>query len=647
MKPKIVIDGVFFQIGRSGIARVWLKLLHHWVAQGFASQVVVVDRNHTAPRVPGVAYRDAPAFMYGNDAADRQALQDICDQEGATLFISTYYTFPVSTPSAMLVYDMIPEVLGWNLQEPMWQQKQRAMQLATYFSAISENSARDTRRHLGRPDLPVRVAYTGTDFKPATPSAIDAFKAKHQLQRPYFLISGSRSNYKNVSLFFKAFATLGDERARYGIVCTGGGQIEPEFAAQAGAADLRVLILDDDEMQCAYSGAISLVYPSLYEGFGLPILEAMACDCPVITTHASSMPEVGGDVPLYLRIDGTEADQLRAHLHTVQDPATRQAMIEAGRVQATKFRWDEMAVTMRDFLEQASASAQATVAAAAPATGEHACRLCGASTHLLFTKRLLHRHDVQFRQCDHCGATQTQKPWWLAEAYVPENEKFDTGQVTRSLINAAVLRTLLQICDLPASTRVVDYGCGSGLLVRTLRDTGVDAWGYDLYSSPRLALGFQTPDYSGFDVVNLCEVVEHFDEPRQAFDAIFASNPKMVVIQTGVAQQVTESWDYITAEHGQHIFFLAPRTLQWLAETYGRQVVSVMGFLVLVTPELAARLIDPATGGVRAEHQPVLQNLLPNLWMGLFSQPYHHASADSQLLKRLEAQQALPVQRAA
>lgn len=635
MSAKIVIDGVFFQIGRSGIARVWLKLLQHWVAQGFADQVVVVDRNRTAPRVDGIAYRDAPAFMYNNDQADRQALQAICDEEGARLFISSYYTFPLTTPQAMLVYDMIPEVLGWNLQEPMWQQKQRAMDLATHFSAISENSARDVRSHLGRPDLPVRVAYTGTDFDVAAPAAIDAFKTRHGLQRPYFLISGSRSSYKNVSLFFKAFATLGDERAGYGIVCTGGGQLEPEFTALAGPADVRVLILDDADMQAAYSGAISLVYPSLYEGFGLPVLEAMACDCPVITSRVSSMPEVGGDAVLYIDIDGRTdeqmLDQLASHLRTVQEPATRQGLIEAGRVQATHFRWDRMAEIMREFLEEAAE------ASPAPATqARSACRLCGAPTRPLFNKCLLNKHDVQFRQCGHCGATQTEQPYWLDEANASGSEKFDTGQVTRSLVNAAVISALLPMAGMGAGTRVVDHGCGAGLLVRTLRDTGIDAWGYDRHGSPPLALGFQTPTCTGFDVVNMCEVVQRLDEPRRCFDELFASNPALVVIQTGIAPQVTDSWDYIAPEHGQHIFFLAPATVAWLCQTYGRQPVAVAGFQVLARQDVAERLIDPDTGGLRAEHQQALQNLLPNLWMGLFSRPYFHASQDNQLLRRME-----------
>jgi hypothetical protein len=135
-------------------------------------------------------------------------------------------------------------------------------------------------------------------------------------------------------------------------------------------------------------------------------------------------------------------------------------------------------------------------------------------------------------------------------------------------------------------------------------------------------------------VMNLCEVVEHFDEPKAYFDDIFESNPKVVVIQTGIANQVTADWDYITAEHGQHIFFMSPKTLGWLCQTYGRVAINVIGFQVLVTPDVAALLLDPATGGLKAEHQALLGNVLINLWQGVFARPYHHAGQDSQLLRQ-------------
>jgi glycosyltransferase involved in cell wall biosynthesis len=361
MHTSIVIDGMFYQIGRSGIARVWTKLLENWAHTEFAQQLVVVDRQKTCPRVPGITYRDATAFFHNNDKADRKQLQAICDDVQATLFTSTYYTLPVHTPSAMLVHDMIPEVLGWNLQEPMWQQKQKCLQESSYFAAISRNTARDLRQHLNKLELPVCIAYDGNDFQATSPAQVADFKARHRITRPYFLISGSRSDYKNVKLFFDAFETLGTDRAYFAIVCTGGGQIEAEFVAQAGPAHLQVVILNDQDMQNAYTGALALVYPSMYEGFGLPVLEAMSCDCPVITTNAASIPEVGGDAPLYIDLNDKTRSQLlqmRECMISVIDPEVRRTKVQMGRIQARQFSWSGMADVMQNFFMVSSQAAQ-------------------------------------------------------------------------------------------------------------------------------------------------------------------------------------------------------------------------------------------------------------------------------------------------
>lgn len=278
-----------------------------------------------------------------------------------------------------------------------------------------------------------------------------------------------------------------------------------------------------------------------------------------------------------------------------------------------------------------------TAAALASPTAETApCRLCGATMHAVFRKVLLERHDVRFYQCTHCCSLQTEQPHWLSEAYVPRNERFDTGQVTRSLVNAAFVAALLKAADI-GRARVVDYGCGSGLCVRSLRDAGVDAWGYDRYSEPRLALAYQTPDFRGFDVLNMCEVMEHFDEPRQALDEIFASDPLLVVVQTGLMDSPDPDWGYLAPDHGQHIFFMAPTTVNWVSGHYGRFVLSLMGFQVYVAKRLALRLLDPATGQLRAELAPLFQSCIADLWQAMFARPYLHASNDLQALRQSHA----------
>jgi len=254
------------------------------------------------------------------------------------------------------------------------------------------------------------------------------------------------------------------------------------------------------------------------------------------------------------------------------------------------------------------------------------CRLCGAVLTPVFRKLLLNQHDVQYFQCSACQAMQTEYPYWLDEAYAPINERFDSGQVTRSILNAAFLNWLITVVELP-SPRLLDYGCGSGLLVRLLRDSGLDAWGLDRHSNPRLSLGFQVVKPAGFDIINMCEVIEHFDQPGVALDEIFKGNPSLLVVQTGIMGDPDPSWFYLADFHGQHIFFLTVATINWIASHYKRYVCIISGYLVFATEPAALKLIDPVAGALRVD-SPNLSFQVSKLFENILSQPYRYPLAD-------------------
>ncbi len=262
----------------------------------------------------------------------------------------------------------------------------------------------------------------------------------------------------------------------------------------------------------------------------------------------------------------------------------------------------------------------------ASSTSPMHCRLCGEVLTPVFRKQLLRRHDVQYFQCSACRAMQTESPYWLAEAYSPENERFDTGSVTRSIINAAFLNWLVSALDAPA-LRLLDYGCGSGLLVRLLRDVGHDAWGLDSYSEPRLSTGFQVDDPSGFDIINLCEVIEHFDRPSEMLDSIFASNPSIVVVQTEIMADPDPSWSYLAGFHGQHVFFLSDETIHYIARRYSRQVCVISGFLLFVSDSISLKLLDVGAGDFRTS-MPDLHSEAAKLINSVLSQPYRYPLVD-------------------
>ncbi|MEY3868066.1 MAG: hypothetical protein RLZZ338_1957 [Cyanobacteriota bacterium] len=355
---KIAIDGVFFQMYRTGIARVWRSLLEEWAQSEFVKNIIVLDRVGSAPKFPGINYVTIPPYDYGNTDADREMLQQVCDQEGVNLFISTYYTTPLSTPSVFMAYDMIPEILWADFNQPMWREKHRGIHHASAYISISQNTANDLVKvfpHIS-PNL-VTVAHCGIaqDFIPASLAEIQAFKLQYGITKPYFLLVGIAGIYKNAILFFKAFAQLFSRPGFDIIICTGNRlDFEVDFRSYTSGSIVHLLELTDAELRVAYSGAIALIYPSKYEGFGLPILEALACGCPVITCPNASIPEVAGDATLYVKDD--DVDQLTEALCDVQKPKVRQTLIAAGLQQAQKFSWSKMAQTVSEALIKTSLS---------------------------------------------------------------------------------------------------------------------------------------------------------------------------------------------------------------------------------------------------------------------------------------------------
>ncbi|MEG4859827.1 class I SAM-dependent methyltransferase [Microcoleus sp. K1-B6] len=340
----IIIDGVFFQLYRTGIARVWTSLLKEWVENGFADHIILLDRIDTAPKIPGIAYIQLPAYDINNILADRQMLQQICDDEGAEVFISTYYTTPISTPSVFMAYDMIPEVLRADLNEPMWREKHYAIRHASAYISISESTACDLTKFF--PEIAqesVTVAHCGINkfFSTASTEEVNNFKNKYGITKPYFLSVGSGADYKNNNLFFQAFAQLPSKQG-FEIVSTGSGIVlEGKLRTYTSGCVVHKLLLSDEELRVAYSGAVALVFPSKYEGFGMPVLEAIACGCPVITCPNGSIPEVAKEAALYVNDDDVEG--LTDALCEVQKPKIRRSLIAAGLEQAKNFSWSKMA----------------------------------------------------------------------------------------------------------------------------------------------------------------------------------------------------------------------------------------------------------------------------------------------------------------
>jgi glycosyltransferase involved in cell wall biosynthesis len=207
---------------------------------------------------------------------------------------------------------------------------------------ISEHSRRDLLTHVPLRPEQVTVTSLGLDAERFRP-------AEHRGEgKPYvFCVAGSDPT-KNVGLLIEAFAKLpGALRSRFDLVLAGDVCKREDIRASVeqhglGAHIKLVGLISDRELVAYYQQATVFVFPSLYEGFGLPILEAMGCGCPVICSNASSLPEVAGDAAVL--VDPHRPEQLAEELAKVLESAALQSTMRArGLARAQEFVWDRTA----------------------------------------------------------------------------------------------------------------------------------------------------------------------------------------------------------------------------------------------------------------------------------------------------------------
>ena len=343
---KVLVDGVFFQVNNTGIARVWRTILPYLVDHPDLD-IYMLDRGN-APEIAGISYIPFPTNLFWCCADDSILIQKVCDFYEIDVFTSTYYTTPLSTPMLLMVYDMIPELFDFDMSLRGWMEKDAAICFAQRYTCISKSTQYDLLSFY--PDIlpdKTTVAYCGVDdaiFKIRTADDIAAFRQTYGLNRSYFLFVGSRvqhNGYKNSRVFFDAVNRM--QSADFDIFCVGGEkEIEAEVleSMPAGVRCTRVE-LTDEELSLAYNAAIALVYPSLYEGFGMPVIEAMASGCPVITTHHGSLLEAAGDAACL--ISGTSVEEMYNALQKVRDPDYRETLQCKGLEHVKQFNWEEMA----------------------------------------------------------------------------------------------------------------------------------------------------------------------------------------------------------------------------------------------------------------------------------------------------------------
>ena len=253
------------------------------------------------------------------------------------------------------VYDMIHERLpDFHRGDPTPRRKRALIEAADRILCISETTAADLTTFYGVDPSRITVTYLGAGSAAwhtgrRAPST--------RVGRPYFLYVGRRSGYKNFQTLLEAYISDSMLRDETALVAVGGGEWTASERALIGEGGRRVVVeqleADEAQLQRLYRGAIALCVPSLYEGFGLPVVEAMRAECPVIANAAGSLPEIVGDAGIVGSM--TDAGVLAATMRALMSDEERRAFYrERGRIRAKLFDWNHTAaLTLEAYREVA------------------------------------------------------------------------------------------------------------------------------------------------------------------------------------------------------------------------------------------------------------------------------------------------------
>jgi tetratricopeptide (TPR) repeat protein/glycosyltransferase involved in cell wall biosynthesis/GT2 family glycosyltransferase len=358
-RPHIVIDGVIFQLqaGRAqGISRVWSNLFPELARQLPHARITVLQREGFPVPAPDAEIHTIPPYQLGNAEqldADDEMLRKVCHDLKADIFISTYYTRAPGLLNVVMIHDLIPELFAFDMSQPEWSAKRRVVATGDAFICVSRTTQKDLSRCYGQTKtVPKVVAPNGLDpcFHPVEKSDAAGILKRLGLTKDYLLLVGNRQGYKG-GVELLELLSKSPLKKEFSVLCVGGEMQPCPAELKLGATlDLRYTgPLTDLELAALYSSAHALMVPSRYEGFGLPVIEAMACGCPVIAEKSPAVAEVGEDAVYFVSL--SSPDSVFKALQKVAEPAIRKEMTAKGKVRASAFNWSETAGGIGKFFD--------------------------------------------------------------------------------------------------------------------------------------------------------------------------------------------------------------------------------------------------------------------------------------------------------
>jgi len=348
-KVRVLFDHrIFLMQPVGGVSRYFTELIRALHATGSIEPVIfaglhssnlLASLRELGVRVTGLRLPFRPYPQRAFSLINNLALKRFAGSVHSDIYHATYY-HPVDTtlgrPLVMTVHDMIAELytLSATVVDPTPARKLASAEAAARIICVSGNTEKDLLNLYPRLAGKTTVVHHGSSF-PGDP------RLMAPLASPYLLYVGQRGGYKNASLLYEV---LRNPLCRdLQLVFVGGRAPTPsELAHGLGSRITFIPRCSDDDLAAWYRHAIALVYPSRYEGFGMPPLEAMQLGCPVLASNASSLPEVVGDAGLLL--DPSQSDDwVSAIGQLVADPTLRHKLSAAGQRRAREFTWTRCA----------------------------------------------------------------------------------------------------------------------------------------------------------------------------------------------------------------------------------------------------------------------------------------------------------------
>jgi glycosyltransferase involved in cell wall biosynthesis len=302
---KILIDCREIQKNTTGIARFLLSLFKGIKSFDVKHKFLLLGNQYTDfERKELSGYEKIVVEEKNTFYFDQVVISQVIKEQKIDLFFSPYYKFSVFTkvPVITSIFDVMYLVLDEYKNDIKNIYRKNFIKL-TYKKVkkviTSSNFAKnEIMKVLNLPDEKIGVVYLSVDekFKPQPVEKIKEIKEKYGINKSYILYVGNAKPHKNLNRLLSAWQLI-DEKIKkdYILVLAGVGQ---KFCYK-DENTLIIPFVSEEELAVLYTGATVFVFPSIYEGFGLPPLEAMSCGCPVISSNTSSMPEVLGDACLY------------------------------------------------------------------------------------------------------------------------------------------------------------------------------------------------------------------------------------------------------------------------------------------------------------------------------------------------------------